>query len=145
LGPGDPRLWQAKASRLGLASRIEFCGVVPSGVEVLSWLDTVDIYLQPSFQEGLPRALIEAMSRGCPAIGSTAGGIPELLSADCLHRPGDADGLGRLIVAGITDRAWQRAQATRNFAVAQDYAKDRLDAQRGAFWAAFARHAARPH
>ena len=50
--------------------------------EVFEWLDTIDIYAQPSRQEGLPRALIEAMSRGLPAFGARTGGIPELLEPD---------------------------------------------------------------
>jgi glycosyltransferase involved in cell wall biosynthesis len=144
LGPGDPRPWQARAAKYGLEHRVRFCGVLPSGEAVLAWLDDIDIYLQPSFQEGLPRALIEAMSRACPSIGSTAGGIPELLSADCLHRPGDAAFLGTLIVRAATDRAWRRTQAARNFQVAQNYTKDHLERTRAAFWATFARQVAPP-
>jgi glycosyltransferase involved in cell wall biosynthesis len=139
LGPGDPRPWQELANKYGLKGRVRFCGVLPSGPPVLAWLDEVDLYLQPSFQEGLPRALVEAMSRGCPALGSTAGGIPELLSAECLHRPGDAKRLGRLIVHGATDTGWLEAQAQRNFLLAKEYARDRLDDKRADFW-----HAAIP-
>lgn len=36
--------------------------------EVFQWLDNIDIYVQPSYQEGLCRAIVEAMSRGCPVI-----------------------------------------------------------------------------
>src|SRR5690625_396249 len=47
--------------------------------EVFDWLETIDLYAQPSRQEGLPRALIESMSRGVPAFGANTAGIPELL------------------------------------------------------------------
>ena len=47
--------------------------------KIFEWLDSIDIYVQPSRQEGMPRALIEAMSRGIPAFGAKTGGIPELL------------------------------------------------------------------
>ena len=80
-----------------------FNGVLPSGQPVLNWLDDIDIYVQPSFQEGLPRALVEAMSGGRPAFASTTGGIPELLPADCLHCPGDAARLGASIARAAED------------------------------------------
>ena len=46
----------------------------------------MDVYIQPSLQEGLPRALLEAMSRGLPCIGSNAGGIPELLEKKMIFK-----------------------------------------------------------
>ncbi|WP_426024754.1 glycosyltransferase family 4 protein [Brevundimonas sp. TSRC1-1] len=92
LGEGDPAELQAQAAALGLSGDVQFDGVLPAD-EVARWLDAVDVYLQPSFQEGLPRGLIEALGRGCLAAGSTAGGIPELLPPERLHKPGDAHGL----------------------------------------------------
>jgi glycosyltransferase involved in cell wall biosynthesis len=142
LGQGDPRPWQTAAERHGIGDRLRFDGLLPSGQPVLHWLDRIDIYLQPSFQEGLPRALIEAMSRGCPALGSTAGGIPELLPTECLHRPGDARQLGALICQAARDPAWQATQAQRNFEIAETYGRDRLDQQRAAFLRRFAQFAA---
>ena len=41
--------------------------------------DNIDVFIMPSLQEGLPRSMVEAMSRGCNVIGSRVGGIPELL------------------------------------------------------------------
>jgi glycosyltransferase involved in cell wall biosynthesis len=137
LGAGNPSRWQRLAERAGIADRVRFDGVLRSGAAVYGWLDDLDLYLQPSFQEGLPRATLEAMSRGCPALGSTAGGIPELLESGSLHRPGDADLLGRMIVAAATDRDWQRTQARRNFALAKRYSKPRLEAIRSEFWQDF--------
>ena len=48
-----------------------------------------DIYIQPSYQEGLPRAMIEAMSIGMPCIGSDAGGICELLNRKYIFKKGN--------------------------------------------------------
>jgi glycosyltransferase involved in cell wall biosynthesis len=137
VGPGDPRPWRELAARHGLQDRVSFLGTLP-GERVPEWLDGVDLYVQPSFQEGLPRALIEAMSRGCPALGSTAGGIPELLEPDCLHRPGDARALAQLIVRAASRADWREAQARRNFATAQAYTATVLDAVRSEFWNEFA-------
>ncbi|MCE7886076.1 MAG: glycosyltransferase [Alphaproteobacteria bacterium PRO2] len=100
---------------------------------VLEWLDNIDIYLQPSRHEGLPRALIEAMSRACPALGSTAGGIPELLSQDCLHRVGDSAALRDHIIRSA-DKNWQKQQAWRNFEAAKKYTRENLVPVRNKFW-----------
>ena len=143
LGQGDPSPYQVLAERLGVAANVRFCGTLPAGGPVLEWLDDVDIYLQPSFHEGLPRALIEAMSRGCPAIGSTAGGIPELLDAECLHRPGDHGRFASLVERAVQDREWRARQAQRNCETAKAYSREVLEQRRGAFWREFATYARR--
>lgn len=139
LGAGDPGRWRKLADEAGLGSRVHFDGVLPAGDAVNRWLDDLDLYVQPSFQEGLPRGTLEAMSRGCPALASTAGGLPELLEPESLHRPGDAERLGALIVHAVSDRDWQLAQAERNFDVARRYSKPELDRVRSEFWGGFTR------
>ena len=100
-------------------------------------MDQVDIYIQPSLTEGLPRGLLEAMSRGCPAIASRVGGIPELLGNSCLHRPGDAEGLARLLKQALLEPAWREVQGQRNLAVAAVHAEAKMAVIRGAFWQEF--------
>ena len=105
--------------------------------DVLNWLDNIDVYLQPSRHEGLPRALIEAMSRACPALGSTAGGIPELLAEENLHRVGDIATLRDHIIRSA-DKNWRKEQAWRNFQTAQKYTRENLLPIRNKFWDDFA-------
>ncbi|MGF1640656.1 MAG: glycosyltransferase family 4 protein [Rhodospirillales bacterium] len=142
LGAGDPARWRTMAAERGLADRVRFDGVLPSGEPVMAWLDDVDLYLQPSFKEGVPRALIEAMSRGCPAIASTCGGIPELLDDDCLHRPGDDKALAARIARAARDSSWLGQQARRNFEKSRDYDPQALSERRSIFWNAFFSEAA---
>lgn len=78
VGGGSGNYLQPHVKENSLEKNVKFMGSM-SQKEVLSWLDTIDIYLQPSLTEGLPRAVIEAMSRGLVCIGSDRGGIPELL------------------------------------------------------------------
>ena len=113
---------------------MEFGRNLAFGRPVLEWLNDVDIYIQPSRQEGLPRALIEAMSRGCPAFGSTAGGIPELLSPECLHQPGDYVRLAGLIERACVDKPWRDQLIARNFLASRDYFDSVLDPRRDSFW-----------
>ena len=138
LGAGDPSPWRSMAQAAGLADVTRFDGTVPSGDPVLAWLDAVDVYLQPSFKEGLPRALIEAMSRGCPAIASSVAGIPELLEPQVLHRPGDAARLASLLVRAARDLRWRRQQAERNWREASEYSRANLEGTRNRFWDEFA-------
>jgi glycosyltransferase involved in cell wall biosynthesis len=142
LGGGDAEPWRNAARELGIGERVRFCPTVPPGDAVMRWLDDVDLYLQPSLKEGLPRALVEAMSRGCPAIASHVAGIPELLEPECLIRPGDAGRLSELILSCASDRAAQRKMAERNWAQAAEYTDEILEPRRNAFWRSFAQYAA---
>lgn len=47
--------------------------------DVLDALDAADIYVLPSFTEGIPRSIVEAMALGKPVISTGVGGVPELL------------------------------------------------------------------
>ncbi len=139
LGPGSPQKFKAEIHDLGLQDRVSFDGVLPAGDAVLKWLDDIDIYLQPSFHEGLPRALIEAMSRGCPALASTAGGIAELLPQECLHKPGDDVKLAldiRFMTTSGEDTLLMRSQ--ENFEATMAYTQDKLNPVRKKFWNDFA-------
>lgn len=137
LGGGNPQPWRDMAEKLGLEKQIFFSGTLPGGEAVHNWLSDIDLYIQPSLTEGLPRALIEAMSTGCPAIASTAGGIPELLDPSCLHRPKDFNKLAELIKKGILDVNWRKNQARRNYETAKQYSKLALDLKRDRFWNEF--------
>jgi glycosyltransferase involved in cell wall biosynthesis len=137
LGDGPREFWTKEAKKLGLSNNVTFSGVKTSGEAVFKWLDQIDLYLQPSFQEGLPRATIEAMSRGCPVLGSTAGGIPELIDKECLHSPGDDALLARQIANAIGNKEWLKQQAKRNFNKSLDYTNEKLDQERNKFWHEF--------
>lgn len=136
LGEGNPARLKEHAAKLGLADRTGFDGELPGGKAVAGWLDDIDVYLQPSYQEGLPRALIEALNQGCLAIGSTAGGIPELLPPERMHPPGDSVSLGECIARLI--EAPEEALATevaRNIETAQTYSYDRSLAAKNEIYA----------
>ena len=138
LGGGDLAPWKMLATKEGVAQEAHFDGILPKSA-VGAWLDQVDVYIQPSLTEGLPRALLEAMGRGCPAIASRVGGIPELLEASCLHRPGDAEDLARLLQQALIEPVWREVQGQRNLAVAAEHVEAKVEVIRGAFWQEFRR------
>ncbi|MGG5460579.1 glycosyltransferase [Clostridium sp. B9] len=88
VGGGDNSYLKNLAKKLGVEEKVRFKGLLLHE-NVIKWIDSIDIYVQPSKQEGLPRALIEALSRACPAIGSTTAGIPELIQKDNVFKSGN--------------------------------------------------------
>jgi len=135
LGGGDASPWIALAERHGVADLVSFDGVRPAGEGVRAWLDTIDIHLQPSFQEGLPRATVEAMSRGAACIGSTCGGIPELIPPERLHEPGAVAGLAQRIRALATNPEALAEASARDLETSRAFQPDRLAAIRSQFLA----------
>lgn len=133
LGDGDANHWKPMLNKLDITNNIEFCGVLPGGNPVLNWLSNIDVYIQPSYQEGLPRAVIEAMSRGCPVIGSNAGGIPELISSDMIHKKGDYSKLAILLKQLILTPSQACSQSKQNIEEAKQYTKKILDDKRKNF------------
>ncbi|MGE5398212.1 MAG: glycosyltransferase family 4 protein [Chitinophagales bacterium] len=143
VGPGQPERWQKMAQRLGLYKEVFLCGVLPGGEPLYEWLDTLDLYLQPSRTEGLPRSLLEAMSRGCPALASNVGGVSELLPADCLFHAGDSKELSRLLIKYTSDEDWQKKQTLNNIKISGLYSERVVEPAIRNFWREFAIHAER--
>ncbi len=131
------------AVNLGIADRVRFLGQLPSGSSIYDFLDGIDLFVLPSLAEGLPRALLEAMSRACPCVGSAVGGIPELLDASDLVPPGIAALLAERIaqVAGDSNRLI--AMSERNVAKAAQFDPATLNQARHVFLEAVKNHSAR--
>src|SRR5690606_2722669 len=105
-----------------------------SGQAVRDELDQADLFVLASRTEGLPRAVIEAMARGLPCIGTSVGGIPELLPTEDLVPPGDADTLARKISEVSRSPERMAAMSRRNLKKAADYRDDVLRQRRNAFY-----------
>lgn len=133
-GGGDDSFLRRLSEKLGVSDQVVFHGTIPHS-EIYRLLDDTDIYIQPSKQEGLPRALIEAMSRGCPAIGSDVAGIPELLDSRFLFRKGNVDEIVCLLQN--FDRVLMENQAKDNFHKAEKYVKTILEQRRAKFFSEF--------
>lgn len=138
IGPGDQTALKKLASDLGVEKQVIFYGMV-SHEEVARILDSVDLYIQPSLQEGLPRAMVEAMSRGCVALGSNIAGIPELVGPDFLFPKKDVDSIVR-ILADI-DRNKLIELSEINFNKAKEYDTDLLQVKAHEFLKNFVRTA----
>jgi len=120
-----PRL-ESLAAMAGIGDRVVFAGPLPSGAPVRREIDRADLFVMPSRTEGLPRALIEGMARGLPAIASAVGGIPELLDPEDLVSPGDARKLAGALDAAITNRERLARMSARNLERARSFTHERL-------------------
>ncbi|TMZ95204.1 glycosyltransferase [Klebsiella pneumoniae] len=127
VGKGDSTNLMNLAKRLNVEDLIEFKGVMVKD-DVFDWLDTIDLYIQPSKQEGLPRALIEALSRAVPSLGSRTAGIPELLDDDYIFDRGNITQICEVILKIIHADLTQIA--SKNFEKAKDFNIDKLNSKR---------------
>ena len=117
---------ESRVARLGLGNRVCFRGRLPAGEAICDELDRADLFALPSRTEGLPRAMIEAMARGLPCIGSTVGGIPELLPPEDLVPPNDSSALARKIAEVVADRRRMARMSARNLEAVRDYREETL-------------------
>lgn len=135
LGDGKFRSeMEYRANRLGIEKVVQFTGYIPANERVRRYLDDSDLFVMPSRTEGLPRAMIEAMARGLPCIGTDVGGIPELLPPEALVPPNNAPALAQKIESAIRDVEWLRRMSARNLETARDYQSEKLQARRRAHY-----------
>jgi len=120
--------------RLGLTDRVDFVGSLPSGRPVWDRLRQAELFVLPSRQEGLPRAMIEAMAAALPCIGSSVGGIGELIAPEDIVPPRDSHALAEKILEVLADPSRMSAMSTRNLAAAGRYRADVLKKRRTEYY-----------
>lgn len=135
LGSGDPTWLNSIIRKYNAEDIVSLVPAIPHN-EVFAWLDKIDIYIQPSKTEGMPRALIEAMSRACLCIGSNVGGIEELLADRVIFRCTgkidiDSFYLQKLLLMLTIDDMINEAE--RNFQKTKEYANYLLEEKRRIF------------
>lgn len=121
---------QRQADVSGVADCVQFLGNVQGRPAMRALLDSNDLFVLPSRQEGLPRAMVEAMARGLPCIGTRVGGIPELLPDEVLIPANDPHALATTIRSVCLDRATLNRLSAENWARAHAFSEDALLPQR---------------
>ena len=132
-GKFRPQL-EALARDRGVAERVSFLGQLTAGTAVRDELDKSDLFVLPSRTEGLPRALIEAMARGLPCIGSKVGGIPELLEESELVQPGQPQSLASKLIEVLRQPKRLESLSCRNRSLSLEYRDEVLKERRRAFY-----------
>ncbi len=71
----------ARAKALDVASRYRYHGVYTHPEQCRAFMESLDVFVMPSFTEGTPNSIVEAMACGKPIIASDVGGIPDMIGA----------------------------------------------------------------
>jgi len=103
-GP-DREALQRQTRDLGISDRVDFVGY-KSQEEVANYLKTHRVFVLPSFAEGVPVVLMEAMASARAVITTKIAGVPELVEQDVagkLVSPGDVKGLKEAITHLLED------------------------------------------
>jgi glycosyltransferase involved in cell wall biosynthesis len=103
-GPDRAALEQLVATR-GLSGHVSFLGY-RSQAEVAALLAGTDVFVLPSFAEGVPVTLMEAMGAHVPVVATQVGGVSELVDDGVngfIVRPGDPESLADRIVTLLDD------------------------------------------
>jgi glycosyltransferase involved in cell wall biosynthesis len=84
--------------------------------EVARWMAACDLLCLPSYSEGCPNALLEALFCGRPVVASNVGGIPELVDEGCaiLVPPRDPARLAEAIAEALR-RPWDAAAIAAHY------------------------------
>lgn len=93
-GPQLPEV-KARVRELALRDACQFVGHYSEPRLRSAFMNSLDVFVLPSFAEGTPNGIIEAMAHGVPVIATNVGGIPDIVDAESgiLVPPGDAAAL----------------------------------------------------
>ncbi|MBU0516484.1 MAG: glycosyltransferase family 4 protein, partial [Proteobacteria bacterium] len=112
-----------RVARAGLETRVRLLGAVPAE-EVSALYALADVFLLPSYTEGFPRVLLEAMAFGRPVVATDAGGIRDIVPPEQLplvvdkRRPA---ALARALIAVLGDDALAARLSAANLARIKDF------------------------
>lgn len=105
-GIGDEEKLTRALSEYNFNGDVKFAGWV-SGNKKAELLNKCDVYVLPSYNEGLPISILEAMSYGKPIVATSVGGVPEIVKPGYngwLFTPGDKGALQSIINEVLEDR-----------------------------------------
>jgi glycosyltransferase involved in cell wall biosynthesis len=126
-GDGEGERLQQLAGELGVADRLECPGWL-NAEQMAGELRRASIFALPSHNEGVPIALLEAMSHSLPAITTPVGGIPEVVENGrngILVKPGDVDAIEAALEKLLQSSAErQRLGAAARATIAERYSLD---------------------
>lgn len=101
---------------------MEFLGAV-YGNEKLEVFRSCDFFLLPSYNEGFPIAIIEAMSAGLPIITTPVGGIPDVIKDEqsgFLINPGDYASMAQRILTLASNSSLRKRMGELNRSIVKE-------------------------
>ena len=126
-GDGDQRdVLLSRARELGMEARVHLMGVRQ---DIAQWMTDADIYVFPSFREGLSVSLMEAMTAGLPVICSDIRGNRDLIQTETgglLCSPTDAAGFADVIRRLLADSALRKKMGEHNRQAVEAFSTERV-------------------
>jgi glycosyltransferase involved in cell wall biosynthesis len=139
-GDGDVNEASELARQLGISERVQLLGWV-TGENKEALLSTASIFVLPSYYEGLPMSVLEAMAWGVPVITTPVGGIPEVVrqgEEGVMVQPGDIGGLTEALCQLLDDEPLrQRLGANGRERIQHIFSDEVVFPQLEAIWARF--------
>jgi glycosyltransferase involved in cell wall biosynthesis len=128
--------YKSLVKNLNLSHCVKFRGILDSK-SVYDEMLLADIYIQPSFSEGIPRATLEAMALNLPIIATNLPGFREIVSEECLFEPGDYETLSALILKCVNSDDFINRNVKKNHQIIQNFKADILHKKRINFYKNF--------
>jgi glycosyltransferase involved in cell wall biosynthesis len=99
----DRQSLEILARELNLQEKVHFLGSQDREWVLYHFLPSIDIFVNPSFQEGLPTTVLEALLAKCVVVASDVGGTKEISDACDLFllKPGNVDDLIKMLVHSV--------------------------------------------
>lgn len=128
--PTDPvhKAFWSHVRSLGAEDRVRFHGYVPAGPELAEVYRRADVYVLPSWGEGFPRTIVEAMGAGVPVVTTPVGGVPHWLrhgEQALFVQPRSAGSLADAVEALLTDTALYERVADAGWQFARTFTLER--------------------
>jgi len=117
-----------------ISDKVKFLGKITDRTILINELRNSDLFIFPSYGEGLPRVLLEAMAAGLPCISTNVNGIPELLDADQMVPPGDIEGMAEKIACLLNNPKRMNELIVSGIQKAREYTEEKLQVQRNIFY-----------
>jgi glycosyltransferase involved in cell wall biosynthesis len=122
----------ALSRKTGLQDRLQLIGP-GSPAQIAQWMNAADVVCLPSYSEGCPNTIVEALACGRPVVSTAVGGVAELVNPrnGILVPPRDSRALARAldtaleqswdpqVISNFSRRTWSDA-AQETFAVCED-------------------------
>lgn len=102
---------------------VNFAGWVNGGKKA-ELLNNCDVYVLPSYFEGLPISILEAMSYGKTVISTNVGGIPEIVKPGFngwLFQPGDHEALNTIIREALNNKDLLKQYGNNSLSISKNY------------------------
>lgn len=120
-GSGEIEEVKAKCSK-EIQEHIEFPGWI-RGNEKDKLLREADVFFLPSYNEGMPMSILDAMGYGLPIVSTTVGGITKIVHEGengFVFEPGDKDGMADAIVKILSDEDTLKTMGKKSVSIIEN-------------------------